>query len=508
SQLGKTQKELRQIIQEREKKIQEIHHSVNLSKKNTEKEKSDSVEVFTSLIRSIERSQAELLQVMEEKQKAAETQAEGLIKELQQEITDLKTRYTELEQLSHTDDHLHFLQSYISMCCAPDTRIRTEIRINIEVNVAFLRMTLSKFQQTLNEKLEETVSRELKRNKQYAVDVSLDPDTAHPNIILSDDGKHVTYADTKQNLSGMQKRFTNYPMILGKHGFSSGRFYYEVQVSGKTMWDLGVVRESVKNKGRFKAFKPHNGYWTLILRKGNEYNARDESLIPLFLSKKPQKIGVFVDYEEGLVSFYDVETSSHIYSFTVDVTLDPDAAHPNIVLSDDGKQFTCGIAAVVNGEDIMQSSEHFFPCTESCRFMAFVSELKSFGVQTLVRVCEATYDKAPVEKEGIEVLDWPFDDGCSPSDQIVDDWLNLLKCKFKDEPGCCIAVHCVAGLGRAPVLVAIALIECGMMYEDAVQFIRQKRRGAFNSKQLMYLEKYKPKMRLRFKDANGYGLLA
>ncbi|KAM9466770.1 protein tyrosine phosphatase type IVA 2a isoform 1-T1 [Clarias gariepinus] len=133
----------------------------------------------------------------------------------------------------------------------------------------------------------------------------------------------------------------------------------------------------------------------------------------------------------------------------------------------------------------------------------FTEELKSFGVQTLVRVCEATYDKAPVEKEGIEVLDWPFDDGCSPSDQIVDDWLNLLKCKFKDMPGCCIAVHCVAGLGRAPVLVAIALIECGMMYEDAVQFIRQKRRGAFNSKQLMYLEKYKPKMRLRFKDANG-----
>ncbi|TRY94077.1 hypothetical protein DNTS_027311 [Danionella cerebrum] len=117
----------------------------------------------------------------------------------------------------------------------------------------------------------------------------------------------------------------------------------------------------------------------------------------------------------------------------------------------------------------------------------FTEELKSFGVQTLVRVCESTYDKAPVEKEGIEVL-----------------WLNLLKCKFKDEPGCCIAVHCVAGLGRrAPVLVAIALIECGMMYEDAVQFIRQKRRGAFNAKQLTYLEKYKPKMRLRFKDTNG-----
>uniref|UniRef100_A0A3B4ADE9 Protein tyrosine phosphatase type IVA 3 n=1 Tax=Periophthalmus magnuspinnatus TaxID=409849 RepID=A0A3B4ADE9_9GOBI len=61
-----------------------------------------------------------------------------------------------------------------------------------------------------------------------------------------------------------------------------------------------------------------------------------------------------------------------------------------------------------------------------------------------------------------------------------------------------------ATLNKAPVLVALALIECGMKYEDAVQFIRQKRRGAFNSKQLFYLEKYRPKMRLRFKDSNGH----
>ncbi|XP_071074632.1 protein tyrosine phosphatase type IVA 1 isoform X1 [Dasypus novemcinctus] len=141
----------------------------------------------------------------------------------------------------------------------------------------------------------------------------------------------------------------------------------------------------------------------------------------------------------------------------------------------------------------------------------FIEELKKYGVTTIVRVCEATYDTALVEKEGIRVLDWPFDDGAPPSNQIVDDWLSLVKIKFREEPGCCIAVHCVAGLGRAPVLVALALIEGGMKYEDAVQFIRhliffpsRKRRGAFNSKQLLYLEKYRPKMRLRFKDSNGH----
>ncbi|XP_062951612.1 protein tyrosine phosphatase type IVA 1-like isoform X1 [Cynocephalus volans] len=140
----------------------------------------------------------------------------------------------------------------------------------------------------------------------------------------------------------------------------------------------------------------------------------------------------------------------------------------------------------------------------SATLNTFIEELKKYGVTTIVRVCEATYDTALVEKEGIQVLDWPFDDGSSPSNQIVDDWLSLVNIKFREEPGCCIAVHCVAGLGRTPVLVALALIESGMKNEDAVQFIRQKRRGAFNSKQLLYLEKYHSKMRLCFKDSSGH----
>ncbi len=76
----------------------------------SEKEKAESTELFTGLIRSIERCQSELLEMMEQKQKAAEKQAEELIKELEQEITEIKRRDTKLEQLSHTEDHLHFLQ--------------------------------------------------------------------------------------------------------------------------------------------------------------------------------------------------------------------------------------------------------------------------------------------------------------------------------------------------------------------------------------------------------------
>ncbi|KAG7330391.1 hypothetical protein KOW79_006613 [Hemibagrus wyckioides] len=200
TQLVKTQTDVQQMIQDRLKKIKEIKHSVDQSKRSTEKEKADSVEVFTALIRSIERSQAELLEVMEEKQKAAERQAEGLIKELEQEITVLKRRDTELEQLSHTEEHLHLLQIYSSMCSPPHTKNWTEISINTDLSGDTVRTALSqlqktlneKFTKTLNDKLKETVSTELKRIQQYAVDVTLDPDTAHPYLILSADGKQVS----------------------------------------------------------------------------------------------------------------------------------------------------------------------------------------------------------------------------------------------------------------------------------------------------------------------------
>ncbi len=147
------------------------------------------------------------------------------------------------------------------------------------------------------------------------MDVTLDPDTAHTNLILSDDGKQVRIYSIRQKLPDNPKRFDTYLSVLGKEGFSSGRFYFEVQVKGKTRWTSGVARESINRKGQITA-TPSNGYWTVWLRNENDYLALSDSPVSLSLRVKPQRVGVFVDYEEGLVSFYDVESSSHIYSFT------------------------------------------------------------------------------------------------------------------------------------------------------------------------------------------------
>ncbi|CAG5131966.1 unnamed protein product [Candidula unifasciata] len=103
----------------------------------------------------------------------------------------------------------------------------------------------------------------------------------------------------------------------------------------------------------------------------------------------------------------------------------------------------------------------------------FLLELQKHGVKDVVRVCEPTYSKDKLAENGIRVLDWEFDDGSPPPPSVVQDWFNLLKTRFTEDPGCCVAVHCVAGLGRAPVLVALALMEAGLKYEDAVEMIRE-----------------------------------
>lgn len=130
----------------------------------------------------------------------------------------------------------------------------------------------------------------------------------------------------------------------------------------------------------------------------------------------------------------------------------------------------------------------------------FVEELKKCAVCDVIRVCEPTYNSDLLTKEGINVTDWQFDDGAAPPKDVVQCWLEFLKSRFQESPGSTIAIHCVAGLGRAPVLVALALIENGMKYEDAVDYIRKRRRGAINSKQLEYLEKYKPLKVFKSKD--------
>lgn len=156
--------------------------------------------------------------------------------------------------------------------------------------------------------------------RKHKVNVILDADTAHPHLIMSSDGKHVRYEEIQLERVDWEEeqndKFDKYLAILGKEGFSTGCFYYEVQVKGQTVWDLGVARESTEKKGSID-MNILSGYWTTCLRYVNYLHLSYDSSEVLFpLKTKPQRVGVFVDYEKGQVSFYDVDSSSHIYSYT------------------------------------------------------------------------------------------------------------------------------------------------------------------------------------------------
>eukprot|EP00735_Rhodelphis_limneticus_P001165 TRINITY_DN11732_c0_g1::TRINITY_DN11732_c0_g1_i1::g.11528::m.11528 TRINITY_DN11732_c0_g1::TRINITY_DN11732_c0_g1_i1::g.11528 ORF type:complete len:170 (+),score=23.27,sp/Q54DU9/TP4AA_DICDI/52.23/3e-53,DSPc/PF00782.15/8.7e-10,Y_phosphatase/PF00102.22/18,Y_phosphatase/PF00102.22/3.7e-07,PTPlike_phytase/PF14566.1/0.00082,CDKN3/PF05706.7/0.024,Pox_A31/PF05771.6/1.2,Pox_A31/PF05771.6/2.2e+02 TRINITY_DN11732_c0_g1_i1:52-561(+) len=125
----------------------------------------------------------------------------------------------------------------------------------------------------------------------------------------------------------------------------------------------------------------------------------------------------------------------------------------------------------------------------------YLEEMKKYNVKHLVRACEKTYDAKVVESYNIMVHELLFPDGEPPPAEVIDTWLNICQATFahKNPDKNTIAVHCVAGLGRAPVLVAIALIERGMEPEDAIAYIRERRKGAINAKQLKFIESYKPR---------------
>uniref|UniRef100_A0A3B3S660 Uncharacterized protein n=1 Tax=Paramormyrops kingsleyae TaxID=1676925 RepID=A0A3B3S660_9TELE len=273
TELERTRADIQKFIQERWKKLEEIQKSVELSKVcflkdsctavthiNSRRDIEDSIQAFTTLVGSIVRSQIEFVEKVQEKQKAEETRAEGFINELEKEITELQRRNIELEQLWYTEDLIHFLQV----------------------------------------------------SERY-FDVTLDPSTANPWLILSVDGKQVWDGDTQLHLPDYPKRFDSSVCVLAKESFTTGRHYWEVEVGEKIAWDIGVVRESINRKGIISA-NPEDGYWTMCLRHSNMYSCCGTCCFSLPLNRRPRKLGVYLDYEEGQISFYNVDAQSHMYT--------------------------------------------------------------------------------------------------------------------------------------------------------------------------------------------------
>ncbi|XP_006153786.1 erythroid membrane-associated protein isoform X1 [Tupaia chinensis] len=154
-----------------------------------------------------------------------------------------------------------------------------------------------------------------RRARLHFVAVTLDPDTAHPKLVLSEDRRCVRLGDRKQPVPDNPQRFDFVVSVLGSEYFTAGCHYWEVFVGDKTKWILGVCSESVSRKGKVTA-SPANGHWLVRQSRGNEYEALTSPQTSFRLKEPPRCVGIFLDYEAGVISFYNVTDGSHIFTFT------------------------------------------------------------------------------------------------------------------------------------------------------------------------------------------------
>ncbi|KAM5235523.1 E3 ubiquitin-protein ligase TRIM69 [Ctenodactylus gundi] len=145
--------------------------------------------------------------------------------------------------------------------------------------------------------------------------LTLDPRTAHPNLVLSESQTSVWHGDVRQEMPDDPERFDSSVAVLGSKGFTSGKWYWEADVAKKTKWTVGVARASITRKGACP-LTPEQGFWLLRLRNQTDLKALDLPSCSLPLTESLHKVGIYLDYDGGQVSFYNADAMTHIYTFS------------------------------------------------------------------------------------------------------------------------------------------------------------------------------------------------
>ncbi|KAJ1134703.1 hypothetical protein NDU88_001150 [Pleurodeles waltl] len=260
-----------------------------------------------------------------------EKEKKQLLNELEEEheekMTKIREKLSKLEKLQTT--HQDLITEVEGKCQQQDVELLKDVQIIMgrcdqmkaekpQEEAAVQQTLQSRKHASLEDKLLELkaipVELDWRFMKTYATAVTLDPDTANRWLILSEDGRSVRDGDRAQDLPDTPQRFTKYAIVLGRERLSSGRHYWEVEVGDKTEWSLGVCDEAVSRKGEF-TLSPKDGCWTVWLRDG-KYKAATSSPTLLTPRVPPRAVGLFLDYEAGRLSLYNVDDRSLLFTFS------------------------------------------------------------------------------------------------------------------------------------------------------------------------------------------------
>ncbi|XP_066515964.1 E3 ubiquitin-protein ligase TRIM21-like isoform X2 [Hoplias malabaricus] len=301
--LAKVIKDLEERIQQRKEKVKEFERSKAECLAVIDREQEEIKEVFLAVKEVVQRAEQEALRPLKEKKQRVEREEKQLKEELQREIINFSERISKLKK------------SYPSVPASDNAKDWTNVTMDTDLSLSTFRKTMKTLMSDIETELEKLSNIEIQRIKKFAVDVILDPDTANSQLLVSSNGKAVRDSGRKKDVQDTPERFDLFGSVLGQNRLTGSRAFWVVDVGDKQGWDIGVAREDANRKGKL-CLKPSQGYWAIVLYDGDHYVALEDPLTPLTLQEKPRKVGVFVDQRERVVSFYDIEAKTHIYSFT------------------------------------------------------------------------------------------------------------------------------------------------------------------------------------------------
>ncbi|XP_058872593.1 tripartite motif-containing protein 16-like [Acipenser ruthenus] len=318
----------------------------------------ESEKIFTELIRSIEKIHTEVIELIGANEKAAVNQAEGRMKKLEQEIAELRRRNAELKQLSETEDHIHFLQNFQSLCAPPEAGDLPSVTVNTDISFGAVRKAVSelkdhiedfckgelvKITTTVNEVAVYSLQAPEPRNRaeflKYSCQLTLDPNTAYRNLCLSEGNRKVTLRGETQRYPDHSERFENWTQVLCREGLSGTRCYWEIEWSGGGA-DIGVTYKGISRKGwdRSCILGFNDKSWSLFC-SDSSYTARHNNNETTITAPPSPRIGVYLDFNAGTLSFYGVsDTMTLLHRFQTTFT---EPLYPGFMLYYDSSVTIC-----------------------------------------------------------------------------------------------------------------------------------------------------------------------